>query len=128
MRGAVLIGSIACVLVSGCAAGAEPDAAAVAGEFLAASPDRACALLAPGTAETLARTADGDCADALRAVRRPGGTRVLAVEIAGLSAQVRLADDVVFLAHFGDGWRVTAAGCARPSADSAVPYECAVRP
>ena len=48
------------------------------------------------------------------------------VTVAGHSAQVRYADDTVFLARFDDGWRVTAAGCERVSSDDAVPYDCVV--
>jgi hypothetical protein len=49
------------------------------------------------------------------------------VEVAGESAQVRLDGQVIFLAHFPDGWRVTAAGCVREDPDPAVPYECEVQ-
>ena len=46
--------------------------------------------------------------------------------VAGHSAQVRYAQETVFLSLFDDGWRVTAAGCSRTSTDPSVPYDCTV--
>ena len=41
----------------------------------------------------------------------PVATHIRRVDVYGQDAIVRLDRDVVFLARFDDGWRVTAAGC-----------------
>jgi hypothetical protein len=95
--------------------------------FAQAEPSRACQLLAPDTAKAVARQSGRSCADALAGSHLPPGSAVRHVEVAGESAQVRLDGQVIFLAHFPDGWRVTAAGCVREDPDPAVPYECEVQ-
>ena len=84
-------------------------------------------LRAAGAAHARAVEEDGTpCAQALaEAGLAPAGAGG-SVTVAGHSAQVRYADDTVFLARFDDGWRVTAAGCERVSSDDAVPYDCVV--
>lgn len=83
----------------------------------------ACALLAPGTRETLEQDA-GPCVTALPRVglSDPGGVRD--VEVYGLDAWVRLEHDTVFLARFDGGWRVTAAGCVPQGPGE--PYSCEI--
>ena len=66
------------------------------------------------------------CAQALAEAGLAPAGEGSSVTVAGHSAQVRYADDTVFLARFDDGWRVTAAGCERVSSDDAVPYDCVV--
>jgi hypothetical protein len=116
------------VLVTGCSSPESVDAARVAGEYAKAakeSPATACDLLAPGTREELEK--DGDCAQALQQTDPPEAGPLGAVTIASGSAQVHLGDETVFLARFDDGWKVTAAGCTRTSADTAEPYDCDVK-
>ncbi|HWO51615.1 MAG TPA: hypothetical protein VNN23_08465 [Ornithinibacter sp.] len=127
----VLVMGLTVVLwLSGCGADVErQQAGAVADAFTAevsSDPQAACALLAPRTEQSLEE--DGEaCARALTREELPApGTRT-AVNVAGNTAQVRYAEDTVFLSLFDDGWRVTAAGCARTSPDPAVPYDCAVQ-
>ena len=122
--GTVLLG----LLCAGCADVAQSGAADAAVAFVGSSPEAACHLLAPNTAETLASKAGTDCAQAMAELQLPVGNRVEGVEVAGESAQVVLEDQVVFLAHFPEGWRVTAAGCTRQDPDPAVPYQCQVEP
>ena len=119
------------LLVTGCALAfggcTEPtgaDAAAAAVAFAQAEPTGACRLLAPETAAAMAT--DGDCVTALAALDLPRDAVVQAVEVAGEAAKVRLPGQVLFLARFPDGWRVTAAGCVRPDPDPAVPHDCEV--
>ena len=50
--------------------------------------------------------------------------RVEKVSVYDTSGQVRYDDDVVFLADFPEGWKVTAAGCV-PQPDA--PYDCKVQ-
>jgi len=92
----------------------------------ASDPQAACALLAPETAKALRDEGDGDCAKGLAKAAPPPASDVETTDVAGSSAQVKLSGQVVFLARFADGWKVTAAGCTRTSTDSAVPYDCDV--
>lgn len=127
----VVVGAVPllALTLAGCGADVErAEAARAADAFSAAAtadPGAACGLLAPRTLATLEE--DGTpCAQALaEAGLAPAGARG-PVSVAGHSAQVRYADDTVFLARFDDGWRVTAAGCERVSTDDAVPYDCSV--
>ena len=123
-----LLAPLALVL-GGCASAEEPAAVDVARSFasLAGSdPGRACELLAPKTVEHLEEDGDGDCAKGLADAAPPPPGGVVGATVAGRSAQVVLGDQVVFLARFDAGWRVTAAGCERESSDDAVPYHCTV--
>jgi hypothetical protein len=74
------------------------------------TPARACSMLAPGTLAEL-EDAFGKCDDSLPHQHLPASTSVGDVDVYGKDAIVRLDHDVVFLARFDDGWRVTAAGC-----------------
>ncbi len=128
MRGRGVTGALALVVLAGCSDVGAQDAAAAAQAFVRASPAEACGLLAPDTAKSVARSAGTGCAQRLAALDLPTATDVRRAEVAGESAQVQLANQVVFLARFPDGWRVTAAGCVRDDPDPAVPYECEVEP
>jgi hypothetical protein len=117
--------------LTGCSASSErEEAGAAATRFVAqlASPDAACALLAPGTRTELMAEAGTSCAAALADEDLPtAASAVVSVSVAGHSAQVVLGTQVLFLARFDDGWKVTAAGCSRTSADPSRPYECKVK-
>lgn len=105
----------------------EAAAARVADAFLtavAAQPDSACALLAPGTRQEVEDTA-GSCAEGLDEVDAAGAGRVADVEVYGLDAIVRLENDTVFLAFFDNGWLVTAAGCTPEAPER--PFTCDVK-
>jgi hypothetical protein len=49
---------------------------------------------------------------------------VVSVDVWGAEAQVKLADDTLFLTQTDDGWRVAAAGCRAQGSDE--PYDCQV--
>ncbi|MGV8850722.1 MAG: hypothetical protein ACOH16_14400 [Propionibacteriaceae bacterium] len=116
-------------VVPACSAAPErADLADAATRFVSASPGEACDLLAPDTRAALERRTGIDCAQALTDRRLPTSTTVQGVDVAGQSGQVRLEGQVLFLARFPDGWRVTAAGCRRGDPDPAVPYVCVVEP
>lgn len=123
-----VIGCVALLALAGCSDVGQQDAARAALEWAAAPPSRACGLLAPDTADAVAERAGGDCARGLAAIDRPSPSAVVATELAGQSAQVRLETDVLFLVRFPDGWRVTAAVCKRDDPDPDVPYRCEVEP
>jgi hypothetical protein len=121
------VGVVALLALTGCGSDVTAgDASAAAIAFVEAEPSRACQLLAPQTVKAVAK--DGACADGLVAVVGASSAQVQQVEVAGESAQVRFESQVVFLARFPDGWRVTAAGCVRDDPDPSVPYECEVEP
>ena len=121
--------ALSIAVVTGCSAAPErADLADAATRFVVASPAEACDLLAPDTRAALERRTGVNCARALADRGLPTSTTVEGVEVAGQSGQVRLDGQVLFLARFPDGWRVTAAGCRRGDPDPAVPYECVVEP
>lgn len=124
-----LLFTAALLLLTGCSAGPAADEVAdAAARFATASPEQACAQLAPDTRARFERD-HGDCAAALGALDLRRQPEVLAVDLAGQSAQARLPGEVLFLARFPDGWLVTAAGCSRdPAADPSIPYQCEVAP
>lgn len=125
------LAAVLAVSLAGCSGVSERDEAqAAATRFVAAlaSPESACALLAPGTRAALIDQAGSSCAAALAQQHLPrAAAAVLSVSAAGHSAQVVLVTQAIFLARFDDGWRITAAGCSRPSADLSVPYACMVK-
>lgn len=83
----------------------------------------ACALIAPATVESLEQDSGTGCATAVLGLGIATGTADLSARAYGRQAQVRTADDVVFLARSGDTWRITAAGCT-PRGDR--PYDCSL--
>lgn len=104
---------------------ANAEAAAVAfSRSIDTAPGAACDLLAPQTLKEL-EEAEGPCSAALQdgLIRAAGPAH--STEVYGKDAIVRLAADTIFLARFTDGWRVTAAGCAR--GQDGRPYECKVK-
>ena len=124
---ATALAAHALAALPGCASVGERGAAAaaVATRLLTAVDDKdgaaACAVLAPDTASALARSAGMPCAQAILDEDLPAPGAVIRADVYGQWAQVRLADDTVFLAVFRDGWRVVAAGCVpRPNR----PYDC----
>lgn len=129
LGGRTLVTGAALLALAGCAAAPDQAAAAdTAQRFLASAATdtaAACALLAPGTLEAVEK--DGQpCPTVLAGEGLAPESDTPEVVVAGHSAQVRFADDAVFLALFDDGWKVIAAGCRRESPDLAVPYECVV--
>jgi len=67
---------------------------------------------------------DDPCPKAILDENLPGPAAVVGTELYGQWAQVRLAGDTLFLAHFGDGWKVVAAGC---TSRGERPYDCRVK-
>ncbi|WIM93525.1 hypothetical protein ACTOB_005505 [Actinoplanes oblitus] len=106
----------------------EEAASAVATRLLAAAASqdgvRACATLAPDTTAELEESAGKPCPEAILDEDLPEPGRLIGTAVYGQWAQVRLADDTLFLAVFRDGWRVVAAGCT-PRGDR--PYDCTLQ-
>lgn len=107
----------------GSAENANASGAALAFERSLDEPARACSMLAPGTLSELEGTF-GKCNHSLAREHLPTSTSVVDVDVFGKDAIVRLDQDVVFLARFDAGWRVTAAGCT-PRRNR--PYDCILK-
>jgi hypothetical protein len=116
------------LLVSGCSGmgtAENSNARTAATQFyrsLTGDPVAACAALAPGTRQEL-EGSFGPCRTSLDQQQLPDAKRVLKVSVYGKNAMVELDEDVIFLARFAKGWRVTAAGC-RPQGNR--PYDCVI--
>jgi hypothetical protein len=122
-RAVVLVGS-AVGLLTGCAAGQQPEVEDVATTFEDPSedPQVRCDLLAPSTLVVLEEEASTPCDEAIEQLPLDGGA-VTGVEIWGGDAQVQMDGDTVFLTETSVGWRVVAAACTpRPNR----PYDCEV--
>jgi hypothetical protein len=87
------------------------------------SPSEACRLVAPGTLSEL-EGSFGPCDQSLAKQHLPAAGQVDHVDVYGKDAIVRLDKDVVFLARYDDGWRVTAAGCTPKQGR---PYDCIIK-
>jgi hypothetical protein len=107
----------------GSAENADASRAALAFDRSLGSPARACRMLAPGTLAELQDTF-GRCRHSLPQQELPAATDLRDVDVYGKDAIVRLDRDVIFLALFDDGWRVTAAGCT-PRPDR--PFTCTLK-
>ncbi|GAA1694013.1 hypothetical protein GCM10009830_47260 [Glycomyces endophyticus] len=118
---------VVCGAIAGCGTGGRGEAATAAADaFTSALREgdgaAACAALAPETAEDLAASEGESCEEAIGSLDLPDAA-VGEIAVWSDRAQMRTADDVLFLAEFGDGWKVVAAGC-RPQGER--PYECEV--
>ncbi|HWJ84418.1 MAG TPA: hypothetical protein VNR62_03260 [Cellulomonas sp.] len=82
---------------------------------------RACELLAPATRDSLEEQSGDRCDEAIVGLGLPTTETGSEPRSYGRQAQVRTADDVLFLTRSGDTWLITAAGCA-PRRDR--PYDC----
>jgi hypothetical protein len=84
-----------------------------------------CETLAPQTRATVAETGERTCAEAITEQDLPVPGAVTTTDVYGQWARVVTAGDTLFLAWFGDGWRVVAAGCR--SRGEELPYDCRVQ-
>lgn len=112
---------------TGCAPAAAGDVRATADRFVAdvreAHPQAACGLLSARVRDTMLRQHRQPCEQVLPGEGIPGAP-VTDVTVWGAEAQARAADDVLFLHEFGEGWRITGAGC-QPRGEQQR-YVCAV--
>jgi hypothetical protein len=123
--GVLVMVMAACTACGGLGSAEDSNAAsaALAFDHALGTPAQACRLLAPGTLSEL-EDSFGPCTTSLPRRHLPVASRVVDVDVYGKDAIVRLDRDVVFLARFDDGWRVTAAGCT-PNPDR--PFTCTVK-
>jgi hypothetical protein len=126
-----LLGFLASATTIGGCAGLGPDTAGAAGAaeaFHAAAArgdgSAACAQLSVRVADELEQSAGTRCEQAVLAADLPDAGQVHEVQVWGGRGLVVLDHDIVFVAEFDSGWRVTAAGCS-PRQDR--PYDCTVK-
>jgi hypothetical protein len=116
------------VAAAGCSGPGTKEAADTAVSFeqlVVAAPDQACQLLSGHTRERVEKEAKASCAEALPQQDLPAASTVQSVDVYGHDAMVLLDGDVVFLARFDEGWKVTAAGC-NPGSQPDEPFDCDV--
>lgn len=113
------------VALSGCGTTEGAGARATAFRYVNAisSGDRAqaCHLLAPKTRAQLEQSAGKPCPAALAEEDLHPAGALRSSATFGTMAQVRFADDTVFVTRFVRGWRVVASGC---TAVPDQPYDC----
>jgi hypothetical protein len=85
---------------------------------------QSCRLLAPDVLAELAPEPGDSCGAALQAESPSMPGAVTDTNVYGKSAQVVFEHDVVFLAAFGDEWKVTAMLCT-PVPER--PYDCTIK-
>ncbi len=108
-------------LVAGCGSLQGTEVQRTATDFAGADPAGRCQLLAPATVAALVAEESSSCEEAIEQL--PLGTgQVVSVEVWGEEAQVRLADDTLFLTRTSDGWRIEAGACDPSGGEG--PYEC----
>ncbi len=112
------------LLLTACTPAEQPAALAAGSAFQTAVREAdttaACDLLSPSARGNLESASARPCPTALAALALPPDEPG-AVEVWGDTAQLRLGAGALFLARFGAGWKVTAAGCT-PRRDQ--PYDC----
>lgn len=113
------------VVLASCGTAQDEAAGAVAERLMAAvagaDGGAACRLLAPAARTELEDSSGQPCAVAVLEEDFGAGTSADRVAVFDTMAQVRFADDTVFLSRFDGQWLVIAAAC-RPRAGR--PYDC----
>jgi hypothetical protein len=121
------VAAVALVLAAGCGS-QQPASTSVATRFAEALDESdtatACGYLAPETRSDLESSAGKPCPAALSDEDLPSAGPVEDSDAFGTMAEVRFAEDTMFLARFGSGWKVMAAGC---SPQPGQPYDCVLQ-
>jgi hypothetical protein len=118
---------VGALALAGCTGPGAEEAGAAATAFVqqvSSSPDQACSLLSEQARQDLEEREKAVCAEALPQLDLPPASSRQVVDVYEHHARVVLADDVLFLARYSDGWKVTAAGC-EPQPDDE-PYDCEI--
>jgi hypothetical protein len=131
-RGGSLAALVAVAFSATCCGSLPPNSSAAAQAATAFRSDvqrsdgaGACRLLAPETRHEVVQSAGKPCAVAILHEGVSGGqASPRHVDAYGQAARVVYRDDVLFLAEFPTGWRLTAAGC---TARGDRPYDCTVK-
>jgi hypothetical protein len=126
-QGGRAVAVLTLTLLAGCSGSDAAGAARAASDFAVAVSDsdggRACTLLSPALARSLADAQGTPCASAVLGQQLPPPAPTERTEVDGQQAFVVTRTDTMFLSRFPGGWRVIGAGCV-PEGDA--PYDCAV--
>ena len=127
-RNAATVVAVVATLVLTSCAGAEDDAATSAAERLrtvVADGDgaQACRLLAPAARSELEDASGRPCAQAVLTEQVGTSGTATGVDVFDTMAQVRFADDTIFLSRFDGAWLVIGASCTPRDAR---PYDCGI--
>jgi hypothetical protein len=126
---AAALALVALVALAGCSSSADGEARQAADDFYAAVEARdgaaACALLTSTTREELQQAAGSPCDKAILEEDLPRVSGAERVKVYDTMAQVRYAEDTVFLTRIADSWRVLAVSCTRRPGER--PYDCQVK-
>jgi hypothetical protein len=119
--------ALAALCCTGCGDGGADKPRSVAASFEnalgAGDGDAACALLAPATLSELEQSSGSPCARAILDQDLPSASSPPDAVAYGSMAQVRYAEETLFLSQFDGDWRVLAAGCTPAHAR----FDCTVR-
>ena len=122
------LAALAAVVLTSCSSTEDDSARGAADDFYAAvqAKDGAagCNLLTPSTKDELEQSAEKPCDQAILEEDVPAVTDAERVKVYDTMAQVRYAEDTVFLTRIGDSWRVLAVNCTRQPHER--PYDCTV--
>lgn len=102
---------------------AERQASALRSAVAGRDGDAACAALSARTASELEESSGKPCPEAILEEELPTEGQVTRVRVFGTMAEVEYDAETVFLSHYAEGWRVSAAGCT-PTPSGI--YDCAV--
>jgi len=118
------------LLAGGCGGSSDAAVSSVSDAFRQALASqegaRACALLSAQTVSDLEQSSGKPCATAVLHENVPTAGKPTGVQVYGRMAQVRYADDTIFLSRFHDGWRLVGAGC-RLTPGAAQRFDCQVK-
>jgi hypothetical protein len=122
-----MVAATVALLGSGCASNADTAAGEAAGRFHEAlrahDGPAVCALLAPRTRSEVSQAAGKPCAQAVLEEKIPSEGVPERISVVGPDAQVRYAEEAVFLSRYRGTWLVVAAGCTPKANDQ---YDCEI--
>jgi hypothetical protein len=122
------LAALMAVVLTSCSSTEDDSAREAADGFYAAleatDGTAACDLLTPTTKDELEQSAEKPCDQAILEEDVPAVTEAERVKVYDTMAQVRYAEDTVFLTRIDDSWRVLAVGCTRQPHER--PYDCTV--
>jgi hypothetical protein len=118
---------VAATALASCGGAQDDEATAVAEQLLTAVDgghgDEACGLLAPSARSELEDSSGKPCAQAVLEEKVGAVAPSTRVEVFQTMAQVRFADDAVFLSRFDGDWLVVGAAY---TPQAARPYDCSI--
>lgn len=125
---AVASGLVTLTVLTSCGGSQDGAAVAAAEDLVSAIGEQrggeACALLAPAARSDLEDTSGQPCSRAVLGEEVGTTPAATGVDVFDTMAQVRFADDTIFLSRFDGAWLVVAAAC---TARATGPYDCGIQ-